>query len=67
MERLIALLALIAGFVFVCFLLAWPSMWLWNECLVPAVSVLHEVSWPQMWGICILFNMLVKSSVSNSK
>lgn len=43
--------------------LAVPAMLLWNGCLVPAVPVLTEVSWLQMWGIAILVNLLTKTSV----
>lgn len=43
-------------------LLAYPYMILWNQLLVPAVTILKPVEWGQMWGIAILINGLFKSS-----
>lgn len=45
-------------------ILAWPTMMLWNGCLVPAVTGVHEIEWLQAWGINILFGMLFKSNIS---
>jgi hypothetical protein len=45
----IVLMALMLAIVFG-FILAYPTMLLWNLCLVPAVSVLNEVGWLQMWA-----------------
>ena len=36
------------------FLLSWPVMVLWNECLMPAVDGVHEVTWLQAWGLMSL-------------
>lgn len=44
----------------VSFVISYPLMLLWNFALVPAVSILAEVSWLQMWGISILIALLVK-------
>lgn len=46
--------------IIVSFVISYPLMLLWNFALVPAVSVLAEVSWLQMWGISILIALLVK-------
>lgn len=46
--------------IIVSFMISYPLMLLWNFALVPAVSVLAEVSWLQMWGISILIALLVK-------
>ena len=43
-----------------------PIMWLWNACLVPAVTGLHQVGWLQAWGIGILFSLLFKPTSVNS-
>lgn len=45
-------------------LLSYPAMLLWNYCLVPAVTVLTEVTWLQMWGIVVLCNLLFKTAVN---
>jgi hypothetical protein len=41
-------------------LLALPTMWLWNGCLVGAVGGVHEIGWLQAWGINTLFSILFK-------
>jgi hypothetical protein len=56
-----ALVALMLAIVFG-FILAYPMMLLWNLCLVPAISVLNEVDWFQMWGINILCGVWFKST-----
>lgn len=43
-----------------------PIMWLWNGCLVPAVTVVHEIGWLQAWGLSFLFSMLFKSNTYSS-
>ena len=40
------------------FLLSWPVMVLWNECLVPAVQGINQVTWLQAWGLSVLFGFL---------
>ena len=59
-------LGIIAVFVFG-LLFALPVMWLWNGCLVDAVSGLHQIGWFQAWGINILFGILFKPSSVNSQ
>lgn len=46
------------------FLFSLPVMLLWNGCLVPAVTGIHEVTWLQAWGITFLCSLLFKSSSS---
>lgn len=46
-------------------LLAFPVMWLWNGCLVPAVTTVKEIGWLQAWGLIVLFAILFKTSVSS--
>jgi uncharacterized membrane protein YccC len=40
------------------FLLSWPVMVLWNECLVPAVQGINEITWLQSWGLSVLSGFL---------
>jgi hypothetical protein len=68
------LIGAISGFIgvialglFLSFLLAWPVMELWNQCLVPAVDGVKEIGWVQAWGLQFLVNMLFKISVVNKK
>ena len=55
---------IVAGALFVSFLLAWPVMELWNGCLVPAVDGVKQIGWLQAWGLQFLVNMLFKVSVT---
>jgi hypothetical protein len=48
-------------------IISWPVMFLWNECLVGAISGINTIGWLQAWGILILFGMLFKTSVTNTK
>ena len=65
------LIGAITGFIgvialglFLSFLLAWPVMELWNQCLVPAVDGVKEIGWLQAWGLQFLVNMLFRISVT---
>jgi hypothetical protein len=40
------------------FLLSWPVMVLWNNCFVPAVQGINEVTWLQAWGLSVLTGFL---------
>ena len=62
-----AFVILVAGALFVSFLLAWPVMELWNGCLVPAVDGVKPIGWLQAWGLQFLINMLFKVSIVNKK
>lgn len=61
-----AIIAIVLG-VMLSFILSWPVMMLWNECLIPAVPSLNQIGWLQAWGISILFGFLFKSSINPSK
>jgi hypothetical protein len=58
---------LIAGRLLLSFLLAWPVMELWNQCLVPAVGGIKEIGWLQAWGLQFLVNLLFKMSIVNKQ
>ena len=64
MKALTLVVSAVALALFVSFLLAWPVMWLWNNCLVSAVDGVHAIGWLQAWGITILFHSLFKASVT---
>lgn len=48
-------------------ILGYPTMLLWNYCLVPAVDGTHEISFLQAIGLNFLFSILFKASSRNSK
>lgn len=62
-----AIIGVVFAVVLVSFLLSWPLMWLWNNCLVSAVEGVHQVGWLQMWGITLLFNSLFKTTTNTKK
>jgi len=70
MDAFIKLAGTVVGFVILVvvlgLILALPVMWLWNGCLIPAVSGLHEITWFQAWGIMILFSILFKDTASGN-
>lgn len=45
-------------------ILAIPVMWLWNGCLVDAVTVVHPIGFLQAVGISVLFGLLLKTTAS---
>tara|TARA_R110000782_G_scaffold268076_3_gene364121 strand:- start:43 stop:231 length:189 start_codon:yes stop_codon:yes gene_type:complete len=47
------------------FILSWPTMWLWNNCLVGAIDGINPIGFLQTLGITFLFNALVKSNPKN--
>jgi hypothetical protein len=46
-------------------ILAFPTMWLWNWALVPAIDSVNEINFMQALGINILCAILFKSTSSN--
>lgn len=67
MNTLVKIVGLIGLAVLLSFVLSYPVMLLWNGCLVPAVSGVHEVTWLQAWGISILFQFLFKGTSVEGK
>lgn len=68
MEKIIVIVGTIiiglAGILLVSFLLSWPTMMLWNYCLVDAVSGIKEITWLQAWGISVLCGILFNRTTS---
>ena len=64
MQYITAFIGLLVVLVLFSFLLAWPVMELWNQCLVPAVDGIREIGWLQAWGLQFLFGILFKSTVN---
>jgi hypothetical protein len=44
--------------------MAWPTMWLWNNALVGAVRGINPIGFWQALGITFLCNVLFKSTSS---
>lgn len=58
------IIGLIAGILFLSFLMSWPVMMLWNGCLVGAIDGVREIGWLQAWGLQFLVNLMFKVSLS---
>lgn len=67
MDKIGVFVGVIAVVFAISFLLAYPVMLLWNGCLVPAIPVVKEVTWLQMWGLHLLFSILFKDNLFSSK
>lgn len=63
-EKMAAVGFLIGVAIILSFLLSYPVMLLWNYCLVPAIPALAEVGWLQMWGICVMLNLIFGTKVN---
>jgi hypothetical protein len=66
MEKLIMVLGVIALVIIVAFLLAFPTMWLWNY-LMPVIFGLIKISFWQALAMNLLCGFLFKSTSSRSK
>lgn len=64
MEKVIEILVLIGILLLTSLVLSLPVYWLWNGCLVDAVTSVQPVTWLQAWGINVLAAFLFKTTVS---
>jgi len=66
MNKLSEKLTIAIGAIFIvigaAILMAFPTMWLWNGCLIPAVDGFHEIGFWQALGLNVLFSILFKST-----
>ena len=67
MDKFIAVLTVLALILFVSVIVAFPIMWLWNWCLVPAMPFLAKITFWQALGIKVLIGLLTYESSSSSK
>lgn len=71
MENLIKPLALFIGsFILIAILavfMAWPTQWLWNNCLVGAVDGINQIGFWQALGLNFLFSILFKKTNNTKK
>lgn len=66
MEKLIAFFGVIGILLIIAAVMAFPIMWLWNACLVPALpTILVKIGFWQALGIKFLFGLLSYSSTSS--
>lgn len=66
MDKIAALIVVVAFVVVLAVVMALPTMLLWNWCLVPAVPALVEIGFWQALGINLLCSILFKSSGSSN-
>ena len=58
---------LILSFVILALILAWPTQWLWNECLVPAIDAVNPIGFWQAFGLNVLFSIIFNKNTINPK
>lgn len=60
---------LIIGYTTLALITAWPTQWLWNECLVPAIDPVNSIGFWQAFGLNILFSIIfsAKTTTPNNK
>ena len=58
---------LILGFVILALILAWPTQWLWNECLVPAIDAVNPIGFWRAFGLNVLFSIIFNKNTINPK
>jgi len=66
MEKVIAALMVLVLLVVISIIVAFPIMWLWNLCLVPAIPMLVKITFWQALGIKVLIGLLSYSNSSSS-
>lgn len=70
MEKIIAALSVLvlsaAILIIVAGIVAWPIMFLWNSCLVGAITGINAIGFWQAFGLLILSSMLFKG-IGSSK
>lgn len=62
MKTISTVLVVILGIVIVSVLLAFPTQWLWNTCLVPALDAVNPIGLWQALGLNVLTSILFKSN-----
>lgn len=67
MEKLGIVVTALGILVTIAVLMAWPVMYLWNNCLIPAVDGTHAIGFWQALGLNVLFGILFKANVTSSK
>ena len=63
-EILEAILAAVVILALAAFILGWPVMWLWNNCLIEAIDGVHKIGLWQAVGLNFLVSILFKSTSS---
>jgi len=58
---------LILGLVILALILAWPTQWLWNSCLVPAIDAVNPIGFLQAFGLNVLFSIMFNKNTVNPK
>ena len=66
-EKLGTIFGALALVALAALILALPTQWLWNTCLVPALNSVNPIGFWQALGLNVLASILFKSTTSNSK
>jgi predicted acyltransferase len=66
-ESIGTIIAAVLLIAFAALLMAFPTKWLWNSCLVPTVDGIHQIGFLQALGLNFLFSILFKPTSKTSK
>ena len=71
MERTVNIISTWIGVLialgFMSVIMALPTQWLWNSCLVPALDSVNPIGFWQALGLNVLSGILFKSHASSKK
>ena len=67
MDSFIKFISLLIVVLIFDLLIAFPVMWLWNDALVPALTIAKSIGYWQAFSILILSQILFKTHNTNSR
>jgi len=67
LSSIAAAFLVLVGALLIGLIMAYPMMWLWNTCLVPAVTFASPITFWQTWGIYILTQWFFTKSTTVNK
>ena len=66
-ESIRTFIATVFLIIFAASVMTFPTMWLWNSCLEPAVDGVNSIGFWQALGLNVLFSILFKSTTKTTK
>jgi len=67
LSSIAAAFLVLVGALLIGLIMAYPMMWLWNTCLVPAVTFASPITFWQTWGLYILTQWFFTKSTTKSE
>lgn len=67
MDKIKIVFGTVIAVIAITIMLAWPVQILWNSCVVSVIDGTHLISFWQALGLNLLFSILFKHSITNTK